>query len=567
VRSAGGALEVGATLLHDGALEGDTQLAGADLEWRLDAVTTVRAELAASRSDDPLRADSATAWLAGIERVTRRLELNAYAREQQEGFGVGQQFTSESGTRKYGADLRWHLSERWSIDAELLRQEALGTPVRRSLAAAELQYSGGAAAGSVGLRQVLDESGDVPDRRSDLVSLTGSVDVLDRRMTLRGLAEVAPGGRDQSADYPSRVLLGVDVKPRDWTTLFAEWEHADGDAIRADTTRVGVRAEPWERTRVVTAVNQSGGEYGPRTFANFGLTQGFALDERWTLDVGVDSERTLRDADATPVPTPATPPAFGSGVEDFTAGFLGARYQQADWTLTSRVERRVSDAERRWVARGGWYREPVSGRAFSASLETVSCDATGSGADFDATDLRFAWARRPDGAEWILLNRSDFVHEAQRDGGGRMQSLRWINNLHVNWQFDPKQQAGVQLGFRHVVGTFDGARFPATTLLLGGDWRRDLPWRPFDRGLDAGAHVSWLGSLEPGVSRIQAGVDLGVTPATNVWVAVGYNFAGYRDEDFSAGRRTERGPYISVRMKLDQDTFKDLRLDSLRPPR
>jgi hypothetical protein len=85
--------------------------------------------------------------------------------------------------------------------------------------------------------------------------------------------------------------------------------------------------------------------------------------------------------------------------------------------------------------------------------------------------------------------------------------------------------------------------------------------------LDAGVHLSWLGSPEAGVSRQQFGLDVGVTMARNVWVAAGYNFRGCRDEDFGATRQTMRGPYISVRMKLDQDSFRDLRLDSLRPPR
>ena len=43
--------------------------------------------------------------------------------------------------------------------------------------------------------------------------------------------------------------------------------------------------------------------------------------------------------------------------------------------------------------------------------------------------------------------------------------------------------------------------------------------------------------------------------------------AGFRDDDFSASRHTAQGPYLSIRIKADQDTFKDLNLDSLRPSR
>jgi hypothetical protein len=39
---------------------------------------------------------------------------------------------------------------------------------------------------------------------------------------------------------------------------------------------------------------------------------------------------------------------------------------------------------------------------------------------------------------------------------------------------------------------------------------------------------------------------------------VGYNFAGFHDEDFSRNRYTEQGPFIKLRIKADQDTFRDL---------
>ena len=63
------------------------------------------------------------------------------------------------------------------------------------------------------------------------------------------------------------------------------------------------------------------------------------------------------------------------------------------------------------------------------------------------------------------------------------------------------------------------------------------------------------------------GLDVGTTIAKNMWVSVGYNFAGFADDDFSASRHTAQGPYIKIRIKADQDTFKDLSLDSLRPSR
>ena len=45
---------------------------------------------------------------------------------------------------------------------------------------------------------------------------------------------------------------------------------------------------------------------------------------------------------------------------------------------------------------------------------------------------------------------------------------------------------------------------------------------------------------------------------TNVWVSAGYNFAGFRDDDFSASTYTAKGAFIRFRYKFDQQTIKDL---------
>jgi hypothetical protein len=52
-----------------------------------------------------------------------------------------------------------------------------------------------------------------------------------------------------------------------------------------------------------------------------------------------------------------------------------------------------------------------------------------------------------------------------------------------------------------------------------------------------------------------------------VWISLGYNWRGFSERDFQANRYTASGPYLNFRMKLDQDTFKDLSLSALRAPR
>ncbi|MCC6171978.1 MAG: hypothetical protein IT481_08105, partial [Gammaproteobacteria bacterium] len=221
----------------------------------------------------------------------------------------------------------------------------------------------------------------------------------------------------------------------------------------------------------------------------------------------------------------------------------------------------------RWTFTGGWYREQSAGHSLSLALQHLQSESRLEAPDETGTELRFAWAWRPADSAWIVFNRTDLERERRTSGASLEETLRWVNNLHANWQPREGQQLGLQIGWRRVIGSFDEQRLRGSTLLLGGDWRVDLPWRAFGRALDAGLHAARIESREAGVGRNSLGLDLGITPATNVWISVGYNFIGFRDEDFSAARQMQRGPYIAVRIKADQDTFKDLRLDSLRAPR
>jgi hypothetical protein len=181
------------------------------------------------------------------------------------------------------------------------------------------------------------------------------------------------------------------------------------------------------------------------------------------------------------------------------------------------------------------------------------------GTDASAGEVQLAWAYRPATSAWIILDRLDLKQDARRDVTGEVESARAINNLNANWQLDPRTQLGLQLGTRYVQSTFDGERYSGLSTLYGVDVRRELTLR-----FDVGLHGTMLSSLESGVSDQSLGVDLGITLAPNVWVSIGYNFTGFRDDDFEASRYTAYGPFIKFRIKADQDTFKDLSLAALR---
>jgi uncharacterized repeat protein (TIGR01451 family) len=554
VKLANDQLEIGASYLQEGATAGDSRIAGTDLRWQIAPATELRAEVARSESDDPLRTASADAYLTEVTHVSERLDARAYVREQEAGFGVGQQAGSEAGTRKVGVDGRYHLTERFTVEGETYRQEVLDTGAQRELVGAQLRRDADDYSIGAGARHVADTALPSGDTESQHAFVNGSLDLFKDLITLRASQDFALGGKNSSVDFPARSVVGLDYHWRPSTTFFGEWEHADGDLFDAETTRVGVRTVPWERAQLQSSINQRATEYGPRLFANTGLTQGWQLNERWSFDFGVDQSRTIAEPGAPQIEpfNPAVPLASGSLDGDFVAAFVGALYRTELWTFTSRLENRHSDAEDRRIVSGGFYREPIAGHAFSMTAHWF--DSTfANGSDATAGEVQLGWSYRPASSAWIILDRLDLKQDAHSDTSNDIDSARVINNLNANWQFDTRTQLGLQLGSRYVRSTFDGERYSGFSTLYGVDVRRELTMR-----LDVGLHGTMLNSLQSGVSDQSVGVDLGVTVARNVWISIGYNFTGFRDDDFEASRYTAQGPFIKFRMKADQDTFRDM---------
>ncbi len=554
LKFAAGKVEVGASFVNEGAAQGDGKVGGADLRWTPVPGTELRAEVARSESDDPARAARANGYLVEIKHVSDRLEAHAYAREQDSGFGIGQQPGSEAGTRKAGVDGRYKLTEKWGVAAEAFRQDQLGTGAERTMADGEVRYQTPTASIGVGLRHVDDAGVAGAEQRSEAGYATGSVDVLGGRVTLRGALDATLNSHDSSIDYPQRSTVGVDYHLKPDATLFAEYEHADGANIQSDMTRVGVRATPWNRAQLRSSLTQESTEYGPRTFASAGLTQGWQINKHWALDAGVDQSNTLRDARTIPF-NPNAPLASGTVNDDFFATFLGVLYRKSDWTFTSRMELRNSDLEKRVTYAGGFYREPIAGQALSMTALITRSDLT-AGTDTLMSDVRFSWAYRPVDKRWMLLDRLDLIYDDRSAVTGIEDSRRVVNNMNANWQLDDRTQLGVQYGSRYARSTFDGVAYDGYSDLAGLDLRRDL-----SRRYDIGVHATVLHSWEAHTAEYAVGVDLGISFARNVWVSFGYNLIGFNDRDFSAARYTDQGPFIKLRIKADQDSFKDVGFD------
>lgn len=549
LRSKDDRLELGVSYIDENQQGAEAELAGADLRWQVNPETLVKAEIARSNRMDSGAERKGDAYVLTLEHQGERLDLRAYMKEVDDGFGLGQQNAAEKGVRKVGVDGRAQIAERLFFDGEAGWQQNLENDAIRNTARAQLRYEREGLNVSTGLVHARDEFADGESRDSNLAEIGISKKL--GKLTLRANNSFALSGSAANADFPSALLLGADYRMMKGVELFAEYEDASGPALNSTMSRLGVRATPWNRAQLNSSLTSQDTEFGPRLFSNLGLVQGFQLNDKWSFDVGLDQSNTLTDPGLRQFDTEREL-ASGSLNEDFLAVFLGAAFTAESWTANTRIEMRNADNEDRMSLLSGWYREPSLGHGLSAGL-TVFLSENISGARTSAADFRFGWAWRSAESRWSFLNRTDLVIENTELLLQQDESWRVINNFNANRRLSPRTQLSLQYAFKYVRSMFDTLDVSGYTDLLGIDFRRG-----FRSNWDWGAHTSVYHAYRSSVIDFGAGLDVGYNVRDNMWLTVGYNIAGFHDADFAQARYTAEGPYLQISIKADQQSLKNI---------
>ena len=540
-------LELGLTHIHEGNVGATGNLTGTDLALKLDDNTTLKAELATSNRNISGTQSDGTAWKIEALRESKDVSARVYLREQQEGFGLGQQAGGETGTRKVGADAKLKLSETLDVQGEIYRQDTLSTNATRDQAEGQVQWHKDDLSTHAGLRLVQDTDGLGKQLDSRQVTAGVAYQMLDKKLTLKADSEINLSGNAESVDFPNRFIFGADYKLTQQTSLFADQEFARGDKLSADTTRVGLRTQPWSGGELAASLGNQYNLDSGRLFADMGLIQKWQINEFWQADFGVDRTQTLKSAGVVPLNT-NVPLASGSLTGDFTALFAGAAYNDKTWSANGRIEWRTSDTDDKINVLMGLQRNLDEGRSLATGVTFTRDDAgTSLSRKFDG---RLSYAYRPWDSQWIWLDRLDYIDEIIEDTSGGSHARKLINNLNANWRPGLKTQVAFQYGAKYVLDRIDGSDYNGYTDLVSFELRHDLS-QDWDVGLHAGALHSWNG----GQIDYNLGASVGYQAFDNTWVSVGYNVLGFTDNDFSGAEYRSKGPYANISMKFDQDTL------------
>ena len=523
---------------------------------------------------------AATAWLVEAEHHGSKFDLLAYVRRQASGYGLGQINAAENGTRKFGIDGRVRIRENLSLAVTSYQENFLETDARRRAGTAELEYRTDGTSFRAGMVYANDRLSDGTVNESTLVRLGATQRLFDGRLELDAQTEFALGGQDESVDFPARHSFSARYAVTEDIKIIGTYEIADGENIDARTARIGVDVSPWDGARIVSSMNQQEiTEYGPRTFAAYGLTQSIPVGDKWTVDFSLDGNETLAGFDRSDVVNDQQPVASGGFLgndatltEDFLAVTAGATYRNADWSWTSRAEYRDGDTSTRYGVTTALLKQIGEGSALGA-LASLFIAQDQSGVSTRVIEAEASWAHRPADSQWSWLQKLEFREDRVRNavagaagpiGGvpllvdGNVTSRRVINSLSVNYApidaqnglFTEAGEYSLFWGSRYVFDRFGEDDVEGWSNVVGADVKFDL-----SDTLDVGAQgTARIGNNFDSVAY-SGGPTVGLTPFQNAYISIGYNVVGFADRDFEESRYTRDGPFITFRLKFDQQSL------------
>ena len=585
-------LRIGATGISDQGDGDRTDLAAIDARLRLNGTTEVRAEFGISRTDD----QDSTAWLIEAEHRTGSLDLIGYARSLEAGYGTGQQTGAELGRRKIGVDARYGIGDSLALVGSAWYDDSLTDSSNRRAVQLSATYRGETTDGRLGIANFSDRLADGTRASSTILEAGVAQRFLNNRLELSATTNIALEAAE-SVDLPAQHRLRARYALTDWLKVIGTYEIADGEQIDARTFNAGVELSPWRGSRVVTTVGQQEiGELGKRSFAAFGLSQSLPVSPTLTIDATLDGNREFGGVSVTDVLNPDQPVAAGGFIgtsgtlfEDFTAATLGASWRKDLWSATMRGEYRDGELADRYGLTAGVIRQIGEGVIVGGGGTWTRAE-DGTGTSTQIFDAALAAAFRPIESEFAFLSkleyRSDQVTNAVAgqdspvgqtallvDGDAKSQRL--IASLSTNWSPRGLEEGDIEdaegdiveemfqrsefalfLAARYNLDHIEGYRLRGTTLLAGLDARIGLGER-----FEIGGSGTVRSALTDGTTSFAFGPQIGFVPADSTLLLIGYNISGFRDEDFSAARHTNKGLFATVRMKFDSNTLGFLGLD------
>ncbi len=549
-------LEVGAMIVDDRNPLDKFRMAGVNAIARLADKTFLIAEIAQTRRELFTSGLSQGEKQGNAQRLELKhagdnLELNFYGGRAELGFdNVGASLTN--GRKEMGGRLAYKLDDKTRIKGEILRTEDISTGGHRDgvLIAAERTLDNGLRLEG-GIRHARESQLQVQPLANGSAPIPNEVTAVRARVT----GDV-PGIKDAAAYVEAEV--DVNDTSRKTAAVGADYRlgsagkvYARHEFISSLTGPYGLNNQQRQNSTVVgvsTDYMKDGnffGEYRIRDAISGGDAEAaLGLRNLWTLSDGLKLQTGFERVHA----------LSGLGESEATAMTFGVEYTANPlWKSSSRLEfrnSRQSDSILATVAAAAKLNRDwtMLGRNTYSLIKNKGQSVGDNEQDRMQIGLSY---RDTDKDIWNALGRVE--HRTEHDTtqvGIELKRTVELISIHANWQPRRPFTFSARYAAKWANEKSNGIASRNNAQLISGRAIWDIAPR-----WDISVNASTMFGKGSQSKYYGLGVELGYMVMENLWISGGYNFFGYRDDDLTSGEYTNKGAFIRLRYKFDEDLF------------
>ncbi|WP_411884964.1 SdrD B-like domain-containing protein [Polaromonas sp. YR568] len=557
------AITLGASAMRDTDPSNRQSLDGLNVTARFGEKTVATAEIARSTTD---LQGNGSGHRAEIRHEDQALQARAWAAETSTGF-YNPNSVQSAGQSEYGAKIGYAVDEKNRIVGEALRTTNSVSGAAQTGAELKLEHS---MAGNIKVEVGVRYSSSNTAAALSGPALPGSTVPITPTAAM-----VAAGTAEEVGTTTARVKVTVPVPDVPQADVYGLAEYAiDGSggrevgvggnyAINA-TTRAYARHDFINSLKSIYTLNTSTSQYTTVAGINTELTDSTQLFNEYRMGdsingrsaeaaVGLRKLMRLDNGVGLTASVQRIKPISGVVVDDSSAVTLGADYTAAaNWKASGQVQWQTSTTSSSWLLTGAVANKlDDSWTLLNRGLYSEQSNLGAGGGSRELITAQSGVAYRPVETDvWNALGRIEYKQDSDSTLGPGLNrdESGLILSTHLNVQPSRNWVMSARYAAKWGSDKSNGINSRSFTQLLGGRSTWDLTQR-WDVSLQA--YRMW----GDGAAETAVGVEVGYLAWKNMWVSVGYNVKGFKAADMTGEAYTQRGLYLRVRFKFDENVF------------
>jgi len=502
----------------------DTQegtLIGVDTEVKITKNLTLNAEYAISDNRDNFKSSKANAYKAELEYKDSNKSAKIYYRKQDSDFGLANISDAVSINKEYGVEFSRKLSKNYSFEVEAYKQsiEEENTTTSKTTISSSIEYKDSNKTVKLGVKRVKESDKSATNQ----LTLDTTTYYFDKKLRLDFLREQSIGN-SQSAK--SKTQVGFEYRVDSKLSISSQADIEDSGEYQA---HFGIDYKPWENTdiKILKVFNQEGDEFD--SFNTVSLRQKYDFNEYWSAFIGYER-------------------GFGDYKDSYNTYLSGIKYKNKRLEANALFEYKDGESSTKTNANLGLFLKESRDLAFGFSFDYKSLKDSNLIQRDIISNLSFAY--RLD-REMLILDKFELKDSKSDDYTSVTQTTKFINNLHLNYNYNDKIEFSFWYGLKYTLDTIDDEEYSSWVDMFGVDTLYNIR-----DDFALGVQLALMHSYDANNYEYSYGLFLEKILYDNLVVKVGFNIDGFSDDDFDEQSYRSKGVYLQMKMKFDSGDVK-----------